>query len=1029
MPRCCVRFKRAFALVVLLACIAVAPRPAEAACPGDAVVCFNGQGAPGDDGDDVVGENADPGSPGSPRTDTYNGPTILPAGSNKDGVRSITSGGKGGVGGDAILIINAGNGGKGGDGRALDLTNTAIISTNGTKSNGIAAIANGGDGGDAGGAGFIGGGGDGGAGGNAGSVLLNNSNQITTVGDDSHGILAEANGGHAGHGGGALVGESGSGGAAASGGSVNVTNSGVISTSGKRADGILAQSVGGGGGTGGSGGIGPLARWGGKSTGGHDGGVVTVTSTNTITTDGVDSNGILAQSIGGAGGNASGAVGIVGLGGDAGGGGDGKEVTVNAGGTITTKQDGSHGILSQSIGGGGGNGGFSIGVVAIGGNGGPGGQGGDVNVNQVDGQALDIVTKGQRSIGILAQSIGGGGGDGGMAFGAGTNVALGMGGSGEQGGFAHTVTVNVGGPGSINTDQKDSIGILAQSIGGGGGNGGLAAAISLGSVAVGGQGGPGNTGGDVHLTNGLTVTTGGELAHGLYAQSVGGGGGNGGAALSVAAGGTLSVSVGGKGGAGGDAGNVVTLDNTGDITTHGASAYAINAQSIGGGGGDGGFAFSAAVLNSPISLSIGGDGNAAGDGKAVNVTSTGANLTTTNENSHAVYAVSIGGGGGSGGIGGAGALTFALGIGGKGNSGGAGGNVDVKLFDGDGEANFIDTDKFMSNGIVARSVGGGGGDGALGVGASFVAGLAIGGNGAPGGDAGTVTVENHLDIVTNGALSNGIFAQSIGGGGGDGATAVSINPIGIITADVTIGGTGGHGGAAKEVKVTNDATIAVHGAGSKAIIAQAIGGGGGKGGAGYALGVNIGIPGLIPGATAKFVIGGTGGEGGDAADVTVESKGSLTSDGNGIVFTPEGAIHGGGILAQSIGGGGGTGGTASAKSLGLFSSLDLSLVIGGNANVGGDGKAVTVNTTNVDDANRDKITTVGFNAVGIFAQSVGGGGGAGGRADSWQKDIGADPGLPTLTAGVTIGGNACKKDPEFGQPGHPRNAWPPPAAR
>lgn len=1000
--------------------------PAQAVdCPTPiegAVVCFNGQGGNGPDGDDgvVVGENADPGQPGTVRNDTYNGPAILPAGNNTAGIRSTTSGGNGGIGGESDILGNAGDGGDGGAGAGLTLTNNAGINTNGSGSSGIVAVANGGNGGNAGDAGIIGGGGDGGNGGNAGTVFLTNNGSISAIGTESFGILAQANGGRGGNGG--SGGASGEGGEPARGGNVTVFNAGPITTQGDKASGILAQSVGGGGGAAGSGGIGPLVRWGGKATGGHDGGNVEVTSTQNITTTGIEANGILAQSVGGAGGNASGAVGIVALGGNAAGGGDGKAVTVNAAGRIETNSARSHGILAQSIGGGGGSGGFAVGIVAIGGDGGGGGKGGDVVVRRAAGPDLVIDTDGERSFGIFAQSVGGGGGDGGFAGAVGPNVALSLGGKGTGGGDAGKATVEIAGPGSITTRGVGSIGIMAQSVGGGGGNGGLAGSLALGSLAVGGDGGTGGIGGDVDLnnafidpvtgalSNGLTITTFGDQAHGLYAQSVGGGGGRGGAALAIAAGGTISVSVGGKGGAGGDAGNTVALRNAGDVTANGQNAHAINAQSIGGGGGDGGFAFSLSGMGSPFSLAIGGDGNAAGNGKAVNVASTGGNLKTTKDNSHAVYAVSIGGGGGSGGIGGAGALTAAVGIGGKGDSGGNGGAVRVDLLDGVGEINTIDTDGFMSNGIVARSVGGGGGEGALGVGASFVAGLGIGGSGADGGDASTVLVNNDLDITTRGTLSNGILAQSVGGGGGDGGTAVSINPLSIIAANVSVGGTGGKGGKADKVEVNNNANISVHGAGSKAIIAQAIGGGGGKGGSGYSLGVNVGIPGLIPGASGKFTIGGTGGDGGDAADVTVRSTGSLTSDGAGTVFTREGAVHGGGILAQSIGGGGGVGGAAETKSLGLFSSLNLDLAIGGSGGVGGDGKNVLVETYH-DGTGNSTITTKGFNAVGILAQSIGGGGGAGGRADTWQKNIGANPALPALTVGVAIGGSACKANP------------------
>src|ERR671912_441185 len=75
---------------------------------------------------------------------------------------------------------------------------------------------------------------------------------------------------------------------------------------------------------------------------------------------------------------------------------------------------------------------------------------------------------------------------------------------------------------------------------GGGGNGGIAAAravnisgdpeipaISL-SASIGGKGGAGNTAGTVGLGNSGLITTAGDGAVGVMAQSIGGGGGNGG---------------------------------------------------------------------------------------------------------------------------------------------------------------------------------------------------------------------------------------------------------------------------------------------------------------------------------------------------------------------------------------------------------------------------------------------------------------------------------------------------------------------
>ena len=83
----------------------------------------------------------------------------------------------------------------------------------------------------------------------------------------------------------------------------------------------------------------------------------------------------------------------------------------------------------------------------------------------------------------------------------------------------------------------------------------------------------------------------------------------------------------------------------------------------------------------------------------------------------------------------------------------------------------------QSNGIVAQSIGGGGGSGGFSIAgsASFGGGAAgsIGGHGGTGGNAGTVTVTNTGSIFTAGEQANGIEAQSIGGGGGNGGYSVA----------------------------------------------------------------------------------------------------------------------------------------------------------------------------------------------------------------------------------------------------------------
>lgn len=84
-------------------------------------------------------------------------------------------------------------------------------------------------------------------------------------------------------------------------------------------------------------------------------------------------------------------------------------VTNQAGGQVITHGDGSHAVLAQSIGGGGGVGGEGGGVVGRGGSGGYGGTGGAVILNNYG----TVSTTGDNARSLYAQSVGGGGGHGG----------------------------------------------------------------------------------------------------------------------------------------------------------------------------------------------------------------------------------------------------------------------------------------------------------------------------------------------------------------------------------------------------------------------------------------------------------------------------------------------------------------------------------------------------------------------------------------------------------------------------------------
>ncbi|MEW5320038.1 MAG: hypothetical protein WDW38_011143 [Sanguina aurantia] len=274
----------------------------------------------------------------------------------------------------------------------------------------------------------------------------------------------------------------------------------------------------------------------------------------------------LAQSIGGGGGaggavqTGSAAVGVA-IGGDGESGGTGSVVTlyngypdrgpnapVQTGTVISTKGQRSTALVAQSIGGGGGSGGSAE----------------------------------NSSVGIFNYVVGGTGGNGGSAGTAGTNQ------------------VTIYNSGIISTLGNHAQGVVGQAVGGGGGLGGSALALNASvelniNVAVGGSGGKGGTAGDVLATNTGEILTSGADAWGLVGQSVGDGGGVGG--MSKADAYTLSVAeevpsvaidigVGGKGGDGGAGGNVGVY-NTGLIMTSGAGAHGVLAQSISGGGGAG----------------------------------------------------------------------------------------------------------------------------------------------------------------------------------------------------------------------------------------------------------------------------------------------------------------------------------------------------------------------------------------------------------------------------------------------------------
>ena len=518
------------------------------------------------------------------------------------------------------------------------------------------------------------------------------------------------------------------------------------------------------------------------------------------------------------------------------------------------------------------------------------------------------------------------------------------GGNGGGGGQAYVDNRNtnatVGGvyvlASSITTSGDRSYGLIAQSIGGGGGSGGISysgtftAGAGIG-LAIGGSGGNAASVGTATVSNDGKITTSGSGASAIVAQSIGGGGGSGGISgrESAFAINLDGVTVGGSGGGGGD-GNTATVNNSAALTTHGGNAPVILAQSIGGGGGNGGVSVSGTVSMAPgKSVAIGGKGGGGGKGGAVYVTNTGAiTADSSNGNNPGILAQSVGGGGGSFGVVDAGSTP---GTGSLDFRLGASGQRSSDAADVTVTTGAISTSGLGSNAVTAQSIGGGGGLLAeiLNASQTSISGSlgALDNGNASTGHAVAVTVSGALS--TTGSFGHGVVAQSIGGGGGH-LVGNSSQTSGMIT----LGAQGKGGGNSMDVSVTVNDKMAVTttGTGALGIVAQSIGGGGGL--------VDL------PRATG-VTLGGSSSSSGNGGNVVVNVNGAVATSGDRSV----------GVLAQSVGGGGGavvTSGTGTATPQ----------LAGGSGNSGN--VTVTVNAP---------ITTSGAGSAGVVAQSVAGGGG------------------------------------------------------
>ncbi|ADP16480.1 outer membrane autotransporter barrel domain protein 4 [Achromobacter xylosoxidans A8] len=931
------------------------------------------------------------------------------------GVAARAIGGKGGMGPDKDH--SGGNGGAGGS-VAINLYQGASVATRGDNLPGLAAQSLGGQGGDGSDSTALAGqGGGGGFGGNASAVnvVAASGSAISTTGSFATGIVAQSIGGGGGTGSdfvSVLGGQGGNGGNGGNAGTVTATTGGTITTSGDHAYGVLAQSIAGSGGAGGAD-TAELVSLGGDGAGGGAASQVTLNNTGSIATSGYNSHGMIGQSIGGGGGASGSATGLLSVGGSSAGatGSSGSTVVLGNTGSITTAGNAAIGMVAQSIGGGGGSGGDSIGVLGVGGGGAGGGAGGNVIIQDLG----SIQTAGQFGAGVLAQSVGGGGGNGGDTFTASVGVSVAIGGSASGGGDGGSVCMsNQGGcdgtltysTSNIATHGNYAPGIIAQSVGGGGGTGGSvknASVASFAALQLGGSGGGGGKAAEVKVGySNLNISTGGAHSAGILAQSIGGGGGNGGDAsyYDVTVGFNAAVVLGGSGGSGGTGySSIVNLSSshvaTGmdyaspgiDPDTYAPNdSFGILAQTIGGGGGNGGSSSASdlvlavptgegASLAFNFEAAVGGSGGAGSDacpaGDAACVTqvnlSNGSTVVTLGDGSHAVMAQSVGGGGGNGGdssvlstvLGDETTISLSAGmtLGGSGSGGGNGGAVSVGLGD--------------ANGAYA------------GLPPSLLT--------PPG-----VRVPPASTIVTYGDYANGVLAQSIGGGGGNGGVGSSNaythgGPTNV-KLTLALGGTGGAGGTGGKVDVTLNPnyTIRTLGSGSRGIVAQSIGGGGGA-----SQGGTLNVAGSAedrPSARLQVGLGATGGSGATGGDINATLQGAIRTEGG----------DADGVLLQSIGGGGGLGGSlgADASSYPILdrignhsdnkerlddenSTYQFGVDVGGTGGTGGHGGNVSVNYAG-------KIATAGDWADGLVAQSIGGGGGVGGSSSASGSKIKAN---------------------------------------
>ena len=432
--------------------------------------------------------------------------------------------------------------------------------------------------------------------------------------------------------------------------------------------------------------------------------------------------------------------------------------------------------------------------------------------------------------------------------------------------------------GNIETNGSASHGIFAQSVGGGGGNGGLAVAASIDtstlsdalleaglmSIGIGGFGGNGANSGSVVVDHSGSIVIRGDNSFGIFAQSVSGGGGTAGLSISspvwMAVDYGIPALLGGKDGSNGTAGNV-TINTTGTIITLGVNSAAHFSQSVNGGGGDLQLYMDISKDASDLgegsvippeklseiekitekvksAIGLGEDGGNNNPGGHVKDLHSG-DVMTTGDNSAGMEAQSIGGGGGNGSVTmlvrQQADIDLELNLGAQSANQNSGGNIDL-----------VRTGQLMtsgngSQGMLVQSIGGGGGnlviniervaesegsinkarevlsENAQAAAASTKSStsLTLGGNGGVTNDAGVVKLDMKGDLQTTAAGAQGLLVQSIGAGGGQ------VHLSGTDSVNVLLGGQNGAMGNGGDIVIINRGLISTFGARAQGVFLRA----------------------------------------------------------------------------------------------------------------------------------------------------------------------------------------------------------------